>query len=89
MPASLENILVLFSTCLWTGIRVAVIHHSVIVYLTAHNGRVKGCEDVRPVQLIAATLKQILCFGFILCLFTHTTKYTQTHTQHAIVEKQQ
>lgn len=67
-----------------------MIHHSVIVYLTAHNGRVKGCEDVRPVQLIAATLKQILCFGFILCLFTRTTKiHTNTHTQHAIVEKQQ
>lgn len=33
-----------------------MVDHSVDVYLTAHNGGIKGCEDVRPEQLIAATL---------------------------------
>lgn len=33
-----------------------MVDYSVDVYLTAHNGGIKGCEDVRPEQLIAATL---------------------------------
>lgn len=34
-----------------------MVDHSLDVYLTAHNGGIKGCEDVRPEQLIAATLE--------------------------------
>lgn len=44
------------STGFWTGNSDVMVDHSVHVYLTAHNGGIKGCEDVRPEQLIAATL---------------------------------
>lgn len=45
--AGLKTTQGLFSACLWTGVRVTMVHRSVAVYLTAHSGLVKGCEDVR------------------------------------------
>lgn len=52
----LKEITLSLNAGFWTGNRAVMVDYSVDVYLTAHMGGIKGCEDVRPEQLIAATL---------------------------------